>query len=64
MPDFNPYDLPGEAPNPYSPPEAELGPEAFYLKGEQTYELFSVGAVWRMAWPMFKDVLTKSMTKL
>jgi hypothetical protein len=55
MADFDPYNLPGDAPNPYAPPRADLAPGKMFLPGGMVVEPFSVGAVWRMAWAIFKE---------
>jgi hypothetical protein len=55
MAGHDPYDLPGDAPNPYAAPRADLKGAGEYGPGGMEVPPFSIGAVWNMAWPMFKE---------
>ena len=54
MAGHDPYDLPGEVSNPYAAPRADLSGVGGFLPGGLDVPPFSIGAVWNMAWPMFK----------
>jgi hypothetical protein len=54
MPEYNPYELPGDARNPYAAPRADLAREQqMYVKGG--FEPYSIGAAWNLAMDRFKE---------
>ncbi len=54
MPEYNPYELPGEPQNPYAAPRADLAREQqMYIKGG--FEPYSIGAAWNLAMERFKQ---------
>jgi hypothetical protein len=53
MPEYNPYELPGDAENPYAAPRADLARAQRYVKGG--FEPYSIAAAWTLAIERFKE---------